>query len=977
MQSTGSVEDEMSKEQMNMRVTRFFLIACLVAAAMAVGASPAMAAFGVSSVSVRFENEDGTPATQAGSHPYAMTTKVAFNTTMDPHLGVIPDGNIRDLTVEQPVGFVGDPTATPQCSNADFVNVVPGTTLPSCSNSTVVGIAKLELLTAGNFDYAPVYILEPPPGVPAELGFIALGVPVTIDVGVRSGGDYGLTASLKNVSEAVAFYSSELTLWGNPADPTHNAKRGSCVGIGGGSSGSCPTNAPPKPFLTLPRSCDGPLITTFSADSWQESGLSSEATAESNAITGCNKLGFGPSISAQPTTDQAETATGLNFGLEVEDEGLTSTTGIARSDLRKAVVALPQGMTVNPSVAEGLGACSLAGYAAETVDSAPGEGCPNDSKIGSIQIDTPLLEEPIPGSLFVAEQGNNPFNSLLALYVVAKNPKLGIMVKAAGKVEPNEATGRLVTTFENLPQLPFSRFALHFREGQRAPLVTPPSCGEFTTTAQMTPWSNASVPASANSTFKITHGNGGSACPSGGLPPFHPGLLAGTINNAAGSYSPFDLRLTRSDSEQEFTHFSIKLPPGVVGKLAGIPFCPNAAIAAAKARTGPHGGQEELESPSCPAASYVGRTLVGAGVGSSLTYVPGKVYLAGPYHGAPISIVDITAAKVGPFDLGTVVVREALKVNPETAEVFVDATGSDPIPHIIQGIVVHARDIRVYVDRPEFVLNPTSCEPTSTASTVLGSGLNFASEADDNPFVSTSPFQAADCAALDFGPTLKLKLKGKTHRGANPALRAILTTHPNEANIASTVVALPASEYLENAHIGTSCTRVQFNEGNGNGEKCPPDSIYGHAKAWTPILSEPLEGPVYMRSNGGERKLPDLVAALHNEEINIDLVGYIDSLEYKTPRGETVSGIRTTFASVPDAPVTKFILDMAGGRKSLLVNSTDVCAGRHLAKVQMDGQNGKRQNTKVALKAECPKARKHKGKGKHPRRAAHRRHRAG
>src|SRR6202789_2108828 len=465
---------------------------------------------------------------------------------------------------------------------------------------------------------------------------------------------------------------------------------------------------------------------------------------------------------------------------------------------------------------------------------------------------------------------------------------------------------QIKTTFEELPPLPYASFKLHFREGARAPLVSPAACGTYTTSATLTPFSARSdaEALTATSSFEIERGADGGACPSGGVPPFHPGLTAGTINNAAGKYSPFNLQLTRTDSEQEFTHFSIKLPPGVTGKLAGIPFCSDQAIAAAKSRERqPHGGQEELEHPSCPAASEVGHTLVGAGVGPALAYVPGKVYLAGPYHGSQLSIAAITAAKAGPFDLGTVVIREALKVNPETAEVFIDATGSDPIPHIVNGIPVHARDIRVYVDKPEFTLNPTNCEPTSTASTVLGSGTDFSSEADDQPVTVTSPFQAADCASLGFKPKLALSLKGGTKRNDNPALKAVVT-YPKGAyaNIGSAQVTLPHSEFLDQEHIKTICTRVQFKEGTTPGEKCPAASVYGFARATTPLLAEELKGPVYLRSSS--HNLPDLVAALNSGEINIDVDGRIDSVKG--------GRIRTTFEAVPDAPVTKFTLEMQG-----------------------------------------------------------------
>jgi hypothetical protein len=559
-----------------------------------------------------------------------------------------------------------------------------------------------------------------------------------------------------------------------------------------------------------------------------------------------------------------------------------------------------------------------------------------------VQVESQLLNETVDGSLYIAQPYQNPFNSLIALYVVVRNPTLGIIIKQPLKVESDPLTGRLTTTAENLPQLPFSHFRLHFREGTRSPLASPPACGTYQANAVLTPYAGG-APVDTTSSFQIVSGPDAGPCPAQGLPPFHPELVAGAVSNAAGRFSPFDVKITRTDAEQEITHFSIKLPPGLVGKLGGVPFCSDSAIAQAKARTGPQGGQEELDSPSCPSASQVGRTLVGAGVGPSLAYAPGKVYLAGPYHGSAISIVSITAGKVGPFDLGTVVVREALKVNPETGEVFIDATGSDPIPHIIQGIPVHVRDIRAYVDRPQFTLNPTDCTRTSTASTVLGAGLDFASEADDRPITVTSPFQAADCAALPFKPKLSLKLLGGTKRGQYPRLKAFLRMNGiGEAGIARAQVTLPKSEFIANAHFNTICTRVQFKQLGGNGEACPAGSVYGWARAKTPILSDPLEGPIYLRSS--EHQLPDVVASLRGQEINVHLVGHVDSVKGK---------LRNTFEAVPDAPVEWASFSFQGGKKGLFENSTNLCRGTHKAIVAFSGQNGKEHDFNPAVKAKC------------------------
>jgi hypothetical protein len=429
-------------------------------------------------------------------------------------------------------------------------------------------------------------------------------------------------------------------------------------------------------------------------------------------------------------------------------------------------------------------------------------------------------------------------------------------------------------------------------------------------------------------------------------------LIAGSINNAAGHFSPFNVRLFRTDTEQEFTRFSIKLPPGITAKLAGTPYCPDSGVALAKSRTGIHGAQEELEHPSCPVASEIGHSLAGAGVGQALAYAPGKIYLAGPYHGSNLSIVAITAAKVGPFDLGNVVIRYALKIDPETAEAFIDATGSDPIPHIIKGVAVHARDIRAYVDRSGFTLNPTDCTRTSTASTLLGSGLDFFSEADDRPITVSTPYQAADCAALPFKPRLNLKLKGGTKRGAYPALTATAKMNGiGESGIARAEVVLPKSEFIANAHFQTICTKVQFKAGAGNGAECPAKSIYGKATAVTPLLSEPLTGPVFLRSS--EHQLPDLVVALHNNQVDFDLIAHVDSVKGR---------LRSTFEAAPDAPVSSFVLEMQGGKKGLFENSTNLCKAPHKAEANFTGQNGKLWDKTPELVPTACKAKAHKHK---------------
>lgn len=965
---------KMSRPRPNRPAVRWAL--ALVALAVLACALPSAvsAAFGLKKGGTRvvIAGAGGTTFTQAGGHPGSVEIEFNLKTVPNPVPGeehglpISDESPLRNATVEAPPGLAGDPTAVPRCTLADLI--FDGTTKTKCPDSTQIGVAVNEFNVQGKHQAieSAVYNLQPEPGQPALFGFKAFLTVVILVPSVRSNGDYGFDVTASNIDQGVPVTTSDVTLWGVPASPEHDGERGNPLAkeCADGSVGPpCSSDSPLKPLLRLPTDCSaGPLPFGFAMESW--SGKTDSATAlakdpESNLleVTRCDRVPFEPTIAGGPTTDSAGTASGLDLSMSLPEGGIKNPEGIGQGDLKKAVVKLPEGVTLNPSAGEGLGTCSFAQYQSEEVKTPPGAGCPNASKLGTVEIETPLLPkgEAVTGSLFLAQPDDpattapgaeNPFDSLLASYLVIRSVERGVIVKMAGKIETDPSTGQITTIFDNLPQLPFTNFRLHLREGGRAPLVSSSSCGPEVTTARLTPWSASSPDEAAevHSTVEITRGVGGGPCPSGGLPPFHPGLLAGTINNAAGQYSPFYLRLLRSDEEQEFTHFSIKLPPGVVGKLAGIPFCPDAAIAAAKGREHLGGGKEEQANPSCPAASEIGRTLVGSGVGSVLTYVPGKVYLAGPYNGSALSIVAITSGVVGPFDIGTIVVREALKINPETAEVFVDATGSDPIPHIVDGIATHIRDLRVYVDRPEFVLNPTNCTPTSTASTVLGSGLDFVSALDDNPITVTSRFQAADCAHLNFAPKLSLSLKGGTKRGANPALKAVLTARKGDANIGEAQVTLPHSEFLEQGHIGTVCTRVQFKEGGGNGEKCPTASIYGYVKATTPLLDEPLAGPVFLRSSN--HPLPDLVAALNSGKIDIALVGRIDSV-----KGQ----IRSTFEAAPDAPVTKFTLQMRGGKKSLLVNSTDLCRKPHRATSHLVGQNGKVQDTRPILKVKCGK----------------------
>ena len=929
--------------------------AAALLSATAQAASPAQGNFGLFGFDVTFTDKDGLPVSQAGSHPFALTVSLGAN--MDGK--GLPEGRLRDLIVEQIPGLLGDTTAYPRCTTLEFLQ---GESEPSCPLESAVGITANSVTAAGSWLTSPLYNLAPPPGVLLRLGFAVEVSRVLVDVTLSPDPPYSPVTVTRNIPQLLDFFANKTQLWGDPSADAHDALRGPCGAdlnaaslppgeIEGfqfeGQGESCPVEPRSKPLITLPTYCGEPLTSVYEAFSWEgdsDFGFRETHDAKGDPVpfSGCGKLGFKPSIEARPTTRAAQSPTGMDLSIDVEDEGLTSVTGLSQSRIRDARFVLPEGMTANPSVAEGLEVCTEDDLENETLEAEPGEGCPEASKLGTIEVQSPLVEEPLNGALFIAEPYENEFGTLLAFYIVVKNPQLGIIVKQATRVEPDPRTGQLVGIAEDIPPTAaFSHFQLHFREGARSPLISPSLCGTYEVEAEMTPWSG-NAPITATSAFKVISGPNEGPCPKGGIPPFEPGFQAGSTNNAGGAHSPFTMRLTRRDGDQDLTRFDATLPGGIGAVLAGVSKCSDVQIARAKAKT----GIAELANPSCPANSKIGRAIGGAGVGSQLTYVPGSLYLAGPFGGAPLSVVGIVPAVAGPFDVGTVVVRQALVVDPRTGQVKVDGAHSDPIPHILAGIPLSVRDIQVYVDRSNFTYNPTSCDPFATKASIWGGGGNFFSIADDSSVPRQARYQAANCSRLGFGPRLSLKLKGGTKRAAHPRLRSVYTPKSGDANLEDLVLRFPRSAFLDQAHIRTICTRVQF-----AAKACPPGAIYGHARIFTPILDEPLEGPLYLRSSN--HNLPDIVLALHGL-VDIEGVARVDS-----KRG----GIRVNFEDVPDAPISKAVVTMQGGKKGLIVNSTNLCAARHRANTRIDAQNGKRITVTPVVRADCGKQRRRRHSG--------------
>jgi hypothetical protein len=906
--------------------------------------------FGLEDFELRAEEEGGALTTQAGSHPFQVTGTFLFNQGEEKTGGsgkpeVFPAGLPKNINALLPPGLIGDPTPLASCSIPQFTRLSTEVENPEeneCPAQTAVGMATVTFEEPGLIGYTdiavPVFNLEPAYGEPARFGF---AVPVanstiTLDTALRSGPgeDYGVTVSSLNTTQQVGTLSAQVTFWGVPGDPRHDSSRGwACLAESlGQKHGLCVPSIDqhPSAFLTMPTSCSAPLKASAQVNSWSTPGNAQTFLPPEppQTLDGCNQLPFSPTVSAQPSTDRASAPSGLDFNLDFQNEGLTSAEGISQAHLKDVTVTLPEGLTVNPSAGVGLTGCRPADYARETIGSEAGEGCPNSSKLGTVEVTTPLLPVAIHGSLYIAQPFENPFGSLLSLYVVLKNKEKGILIKLAGKVTPDPLTGRLTTTFENNPPVAFEHFNFHFREGQQAPLISPPACGTYSTQAQLTPFSEPSSVLTDFSSFSITKGFDGGPCPAG--VPFAPQIQAGSLNNNAGNFSPFYLHLTRSDADAEISSFSTTMPPGFTGILAGIPYCPEAAIALARTKSG--AGEEA--APSCPQASLLGHSLVGTGVGAVLAYTPGKIYLAGPYNGDPFSLVSVTSAVVGPFDLGTVVIRFGLRIDRHTAQVSVDPSASEPIPTILQGIVTHVRDIRVYIDRPNFTLNPTSCDPMAISST-LSSNLGQSS-------TISSRFQATNCQSLKFAPKFSVSTAGKTSK-ANGASLSTKITYPNSslgsyANVARVKVELPKQLPSRLTTLQKACTSKQF-ETNPAG--CPQASFVGHATVHTPLLSAPLTGPAIFVSHGGEA-FPSLVMVLQGDGVTIELIGTT-----LIKNGVT----STTFKSTPDAPFSEFELTLPQGPYSALAANANLCASKLTMPTEFLAQNGIliHQNTPVGV----------------------------
>jgi hypothetical protein len=953
-------------------------VAVVLAVAGAGGAQPALAAstpavvsdpasagvpaFGIASFDGLITNQDGSVDTQAGSHPFQATTSFSFPTGAYPGAGIgshdpIAVETMRDASVDLPAGLVGNPVGLPQCPQQDLTLSAGSTTNRSnCPVGSQVGLLRLNLSEFRDLTVA-LYNMVPNPGEAGQFAAVVGPVNAYIDFHVRSGGDYGLTASLSEAVSEVTINASSLTVWGVPADPAHDALRGAlchgdpsipahCDG-GGFSAGELP-----RALLTLPTSCAGPQATSLSVDTWQHPGafftasfLSHDTAGNPVGVDGCNRLQFAPSITAQPDSSAGDSPTGLHVDVHIPQAGLTDPKGLAAANLKKAVVTLPAGVSVNPASADGLAACSPGQIA---LSSAGPATCPDGSKVGSVEVDSPLVDHPLLGGVFLASQGDNPFGSLLAIYIAVDDPVTGTVVKLAGHVVADPQTGQLTTTFDNNPRLPFTDFKLDFFGGPRASLATPASCGVYQTTSQLVPWSavdpNNPLPgeiANAGDSFAISSGANGTPC--GGLA-FSPGFVAGTMSNQANGFSPLSVSFSRPDGSQQLGAVSVTTPPGLLGMLSSVPLC----------------GEPQASQGTCSASAQIGHTVVGAGAGSSPLVVPqagqpqAPVFLTGPYKGAPFGLSIVVPAVAGPFNLGNVVVRAAISVDPHTAQVTIT---SDALPSILQGIPLRVRSVNVVVDRPGFIFNPTSCDPLSVNASITSTQGATAAV--------SSRFQAANCGQLPFTPKFSASTTAKTSRANGASLDAkIVIGVKGEANAHVVAVQLPKQLPSRLTTIQKACLDSVF---NANPAACPAASLVGTATASTPVLPVALTGPAYLVSHGGAG-FPDLVVVLQGDGVRFDLVGSINI----SSKGITSS----KFASAPDAPINSFDLQLPQGPHSILTSNGSLCAKPLIMPTTITAYNNKqvKQSTRIKVSG-CPKAKKTKKAKKHKthkgRKAAH------
>ncbi len=928
------------------------LAACLVALTASAPAAPA--AFDIAEFDGGAFHQNGDPATQAGSHPNNAWTDFRLST----EIRSTPSGPqewpteaLRDARVDLPPGIVGNPQGIPTCSIEQINRNAPNG--GSCPIGSQVGTVTLWKIGAQGTPGSPAAAIQPlynmkaPHGTAALLGFIVSPVPVYIEAKLRPEDNYAVTGEALNASTLFALEGAKAEIWGVPADQSHDALRGlqpagGCIfasdGTPTGNLCPSPDAANPRPFFTLPTSCVGPVETFIEVGTWEGDVDDSSFISHDNATPvpnpigndGCEDVPFTPTVSVAPTSTTPDSASGVDAEISVPSDGLEDPEGLSQAHLKKTVVTLPEGMSVNPSGATGLAGCSDAQLGLGT-DVEP--SCPDGSKIGTVDVESPVIEEHLTGEVVLrTPNSTDPMSGeMLRLAIVARSVERGLLVKLPGSATADPVTGQLVATFDDNPQLPFSDLKVKFTGGPRGTLAMPQSCGEFSTGSVLSPWSGNAPDLSATA-FDVA-GN----CSFG----FAPKLSAGMSSPAARGSGDFSFRFSREDGEQWVDGLTANLPKGLLASVKDVPLCSSADAAAG----------------SCPAGSRIGTVDATAGSGSPFVLErKGSAYLTQGYKGCAYGLMVKVPVIAGPFDasspetdLGNVVVRQKVCVDLITAEV---SAISDPFPTIWHGIPLRVRSVTVKVDRSGFMLNPSDCSAKRIVAQLHSAPGNTAD--------AGTPFQAAGCANLPYKPKLALSLTGKRQvtTGKHPGVKATVTQQGvAEAGIEQAVVRLPKSLALDPENAQALC---EFEGGTKPDleNHCPAGSIVGRARAKTPLLKNDLVGNVYFVKNvridpttGNEiRTLPMIVVALRGE-IAVNLKGESST----TKAGKLVN----TFANVPDAPISQFNLNINGGKNGILaVTRTrkakiNVCASRQIAEADTDGHNGRRHDFDVRIKTPC------------------------
>ncbi len=851
---------------------------------------------------------------QAGAHADLTTS---FSLARDGTGSV--GGELRNAEIVLPLGFSGYPTALKTCDPVQLQ-------LEECPVDAQIGTIAVMLRTYASTYITilrPLYNMAPPPYATAIYGF-AIGSFASGNMVVSVGSDYRVRARATDVISGTELVRQSLTVWGVPADASHNAQRGTrfeCFRVNEGPNrcegGGTPANENLVPYLVNPTQCGSPLSAELRAvESWAGE-RSPPAETHVGPFTGCGALRFPATIAVAPEQTEAITPSGYEIDLRVpQSEGAE---GLATADLREIVVRMPAGVVFSPSAGTGLVPCSAAQVGLGTEQEAQ---CPPAAALGTATMITPALAGELQGTLYL---GGPPSGVIpgppFTLYLTLAGH--GMLVKIRGTATPTPATGQVTTVFEESPELPFSELKLHLGGGARAMLANPSACGSYAAEADLTPWSS---PFEADATpssppFTIT------GCEA---PRFEPAFAASTLSNRAGGYSTLRVTLSRGDSEEDLGGVAVTTPPGLSGNLSQVPLCP----------------EPQASLGTCPAASQIGEETASAGPGPEPSFIEGgKVYLTGPYDGAPFGLAIDVAERAGPFDLGSgpcdcEVVRASVGVDPRTAQLTI---ASGPLPAMRDGIPLQVRSVDVDVNRPDFMFNPTSCDPLSVTGTVQSTAGMRAQE--------SSHFQATDCAALTFRPRFAASTAGRASRNNGASLDARLsfpgTARGTEANIALVKLQLPEQLSSRLTTLQQACPAATF---AADPAACPAGATVGVARAVTPIIPVPLTGPAIFVSHGDEA-FPDLVVVLQGYGVTVELVGttFID--------GRT--GVTTsTFKTVPDVPVGTFELYLPEGPHSALAANGDLCRARPLTmptEIVSQDADVIRGSTKITVMG-CPRS---------------------